>query len=180
MGPALRRLMEVLPPPPDPAGRKVNWREHEEALGITYPTWLKELIAVYGGSIWFDNYSILYPAPECYDVASFRQAVQDQLNLLVKYGVTEGQTFEPIKVPLYPEPGGLFPFMVDYDGTYYFWKMEPADPDEWPLMRWEVDTLRTLKHATVADLFLEAIEVYRRIDPDRVCVDPWVSPPPAK
>ena len=126
MEPALQKLIRVLPPPTETAGRAVNWQEHEAALGITYPTWLKEFIAVYGGSIWFDNYSILYPAPECYDVASFRQAVQDQLNLLVTYGITD-EDFKPIKVPLYPEPGGLFPFMVDYDGTYYFWKMEPAD-----------------------------------------------------
>ena len=51
MEPALRELIKVLPPPPDPTGRDVNWREHEHALGITYPTWLKEFIAVYGGGV---------------------------------------------------------------------------------------------------------------------------------
>ncbi|CAN5456352.1 hypothetical protein BH11PLA2_BH11PLA2_32090 [soil metagenome] len=176
---ALRMLMEVLPPPRDPTGREVNWREHETALGITYPTWLKEFIAVYGGSIWFDNYSILYPALDCYDIASFRQAVYEQLNLLVTYGVTD-EDFNPIKVSLYPEPSGLFPFMVDYDGMYYFWKMEPADPDRWPLMRWENDTLRTLKYATLADMFLDRIEDYKRIQPNRVRVDRWVPPASAK
>ena len=172
---ALRKLIELLPPPPDPPGRKVNWQEHEAALGITYPRWLKDFIAVYGGSIFFDNFSILYPAPECYDVDSFRQAVNDQLDLLVKYGMTD-EDFNPIKVPLYPEPGGLFPLMVDYDGTYYFWKMEPENPDRWPLLRWEVDTLRTLKYPTLAEMFLDRIEDYKRINPDRVRVDRWVPP----
>jgi hypothetical protein len=170
--------MEVLPPPPDPPGREVNWREHEAALGITYPTWLKDLVAVYGGSTWFDNYSLLYPAPECYNVASFRRAVKDQLDLLVTHGVTD-EEFNSIQVPLYPEPGGLFPFMVDYDGTYYFWRMEPADPDKWPLLRWEVNALRVLKYATLAEMFLDRIEDYKKLgEPERVRVDRW-EPPPA-
>jgi hypothetical protein len=176
---ALQKLMKLLPPPPEPTGREVNWEEHERALAITYPTWLKDLVSDYGGSIWFDNYSILYPAAECYEVASFRRAVQEKLDLLVTYGITD-EEFNPIQVPLYPEPGGLFPFMVDYDGMYYFWKMEPSDPERWPLMRWENDTLRLLKHRTLAEMFLWAIGEYQRIQPDRVRVDRWVPPASAK
>jgi hypothetical protein len=175
---ALRRLIELLPPPENPTGREVDWKRYEDGLGIRYPRYFKEFIAVYGASIWFDNYSLFYPeATTTKDVPSFREEIQEKLDLLVRYGMTD-ENFQSITMPLYPERGGLFPFMIDYDGTYYFWRTEPDDPDSWPLLRWEVDMLRVLKYSTLAEMFLEDIEIYRKMDPDRVCVDRWVPPAP--
>jgi hypothetical protein len=168
---ALIRLMEVLPPPKAPVDRDVNWKVHEEALGLTFPTYFKELIGAYGACIWFDNYSILYPAPHDYKTAdSFRTAVQGKLELLQDYGVSD-EDGNPIDPPLYPEPGGLFPFMASSDGPNYFWKMESKNPDKWPMFLWEVE-LCAVNFKTLAELFLSDIEEYKKMDPERVEVVP--------
>lgn len=163
MEPALQRLIEVLPPPPDPTGCDVNWHEHEEALGITFPDSLKELIAVYGGCRWFGTFSILYPAFDLSDTASFRRAVEGKLQLLVEY-----EDEPPL---MYPAAGGFFPFMVDNNGNEYFWKTEPADPNKWPMMQWQPGWTTQLKHATLAEFFLEAVDEFWKIAPEMIRVE---------
>jgi hypothetical protein len=164
----LQQLTNVLPPPADPAGVPVDWGKCEREIGIVYPSSFKVLVDTYGHCIWFDLYSILFPFGN--DLATYRQTVRSHLDLIARIGATDEQG-ERINVSLYPEPGGLFPFMADSDGTYYFWRMRPADPNRWPLLRWEVDTLRELDHPTLPAMMLTMVDWFTDNEPERITVE---------
>jgi hypothetical protein len=169
---ALQALIKVLPPPEHPVGTNADWRLYEGSLGITYPASFKELIATYGACLWFDNYSILYPAPAAAITPdSFLASVRGQLDILREIGVRD-PTSGRLRLPLYPEPGGLFPFMADCDGYSYFWRTDGENPDRWPLMQWGEGHIWTLKEATLTEFFLASVEEYRKMgEPERVRVD---------
>jgi hypothetical protein len=170
---ALRRLIEALPPPEGVAGRNENWPQVEAEINLTFPSHFKELLGIYGDSVWFDLYHILYP-DTTEPTQSYLDSVRDQLNILAEYGMTD-ETGNAILVPFYPEQGGLFPFMASSDGDYYFWKADLPDPDQWPMMRWEMDTLRTLKVRTLAELFLDTLGWMQKNQPHRVWVRPRIG-----
>ena len=155
MDASLCRLVEALPPPYGLTDRDVKWGEVEREAGLSYPSHFKELIGVYGGSNWFDLYHLLYPDPS-ETTGAYLEAVRGQVSILAKYGMTD-KDFKPVKMPLYPEAGGLFPFMASSDGDYYFWRTDSGDPDRWPMLRWEMDVLRTLTFPTLADLLLDTL-----------------------
>jgi hypothetical protein len=173
MDAALRRLMEVLLPPDGVAGRNENWHQVEGEIGLTFPSHFKELLGVYGDAVWFDLYHILYPTTT-EPTELYLEAVGSQLNILVEYGMTDVAGNE-IKMPLYPEPSGLFPFMASSDGDYYYWRTDARDPDKWPMVRWEMDILRPLPEKTLAELFLKTLEDFRVRQPHRVWVRPRIG-----
>jgi hypothetical protein len=167
MYPALARLIEALPPPANPC-LPVSWTKAEERHQLRFPSHFKALFDVYGDSEWFDLFYPFYPDRPDKD-GEYLEGVRHVLSILVDYGMTD-EDFKPLTMPLYPEPGGLFPFMNSSDGDYYYWNTDSDNPDEWPIMRWEMDTLRKLKFATLADLFLETLEWMKEKQPHRVWV----------
>ncbi len=78
---ALQRLIEELPPPEGVGGRNEDWPRVESEIKLTFPSHFKELLSVYGDSVWFDLYHILYPETT-EPTESYLSTVRDQLNTL--------------------------------------------------------------------------------------------------
>lgn len=153
MDPALSKLVRKMPPPEKPPGGKVNWDRLESAVGLAYPTSFKEFVAVYGWSVWFDNFSpFFYEAKTAADAKKFLQSVRKRLKWLD--GNMYDEAFRPASVPLFPAAGGLFPFAMDYSGDQYLWRTERSDPDQWPVVIWQRGQLVTLERMTVAKMLL--------------------------
>jgi predicted DNA-binding WGR domain protein len=162
--PALVRLAKELPPPEGLKGREVKWDEVEKEVGFTFPTTFKEYISLYGESEWFDLYSsALYPHSHN-KKGEYMKSVRSKLKDVEEVGDEE------VNDILYPEPGGLYPFMVSSDGDYYFWKMDSKDPDQWPLMVWQMPGLFKLEFKTIGEMLLNTLEEFKVEDPDRVWV----------
>ncbi len=190
MDPALKRLMKQLPPPSDPTGRDVNWEASEKAIGLIYPTSFKEFIGVYGGSIWFDNLTLLYPQRNPFpDVSDFLKVVEKKIGLLVEYGILD-EHYNRVSVPLYPDKGGLFPFLADYNGYEFFWQSKEKNSDKWRVFCWKMGPLVSLGTMTIAKMIVEFLERKPRMidvwgdvnlyEPERIRVDRWVPPKPTK
>lgn len=178
---ALERLIEILPPPENPTGRQVDWAKFEPVLGFQYPTTFKEFIAVYGASIFLDNYTHFYPGGDTvHDVQDFFETASSKLSVLVDYDLydEEYNDINNIGIPVYPEPGGLFPFMADYSGNEYFWQTENADSDKWPIVCWRIGVLEKLKFQSLPELFLADIDHWLAEGSHRVRVDRWIEPTP--
>ena len=173
---SLKKLIKILPPPQDPTGLEVDWPRFERILGFLYPTSFKDLVAVYGASIFLDNYSHFYPmCSTIKDVETFFETALSKFQILVDYDLYNAD-FQHIRAKMYPENGGLFPFMCDYYGYDYFWQMSAADSDKWPIVCLELGVLKRLEHASLAEIFLANIESMKQDDPGRIQVVRWRPP----
>lgn len=162
MDSALVRLRDALPPPKELAEPEVNWPEVESKLGLRFPTSFKEYIGIYGGcSNWFDLYNVFYPDPRT-KIDEYIQHVTQLLKTLAKARITDDDC------TLYPEPGGLFPFITSSDGDYYFWETKGENPDLWPIMVWQMPGLFPLTPSTIAGVFLKTLEEFEVSQPDRL------------
>jgi hypothetical protein len=190
MDPALKRLMKKMRPPPDPTGRNVDWERSERGIGLTYPTSFKDFIGVYGASIWFDNLTLFYPERKSYkSVKTFLGAVKARLQLLVKYTILD-EEYNEVVMPLYPEEGGLFPFLADYNGYEFFWQTTGKNPDKWPVVCWKMGPIVLLGRMSIAKMILDFLERKPRMvgvwgdirlyEPERIRVDRWIPPKPSK
>jgi hypothetical protein len=166
---SLSKLLEVIAPPEGAKGRGVNWKDAEKELGFAFPTSFKEFIAVYGESQWFDLYSsALYP-DSVTGVGQYREELQRIHEMVDENGILEDGAPDDSPITLYPEPGGLLFFMSSSDGDYYFWRMEPDDSDQWPMVVWQpVTGLFELEQRTIAELFLSTFEEFRVSQPHRL------------
>ncbi len=168
MEPALSKLLEAIPPPESAKSRAVNWNEVERELGFAFPSSFKDFIAAYGESQWFDLYSsALYPESVA-GVDQYRKSLQSFHGTVDKYGIRDEDEIEGSPIALYPEPGGLLFFMSSSDGDYYFWQMSSGDPDEWPMVVWQVPNLFKLEEKTIAELFQKTFEEFRESQPNRL------------
>jgi hypothetical protein len=168
MEPALSKLLDAIPPPEGVKGRDVNWNEVERELGFAFPSSFKDFIAVYGESQWFDLYSsALYPDTVA-GVAQYREELQGFHETVDEHGIRDDDELDGRPCTLYPEPAGLLFFMSSSDGDYYFWRMDSDDPEQWPMVVWQVPGLFKLEQKTIAGLFLSAYEKFQVSQPDRL------------
>ena len=133
---SLTRLVKRLPPPDAPTDADVDWDLLEEFLGLTYPSDFKDLIGKYGRGRWFDHASFIYDTPK--NQLQACQAVKNaatRLHPLLQLGMRDDSR-EELKLPCYPSPGGLFPFMNDLSGSVYCWLTKPKNPEKWPVYCW--------------------------------------------
>jgi hypothetical protein len=157
MDSALKSLVKKIPPPPDPRFRDVDWASLESAVGLSYPPSFKEFIGVYGGSVWFDNICPFYTeAKTDKEVKDFLRSVRENLKTLE--GNLYDEHFTKVEMPLYPEEGGLFPFMVDYSSNLFCWETERKDPDKWPVVCWLRGPVVVLENTTIARMILDFLE----------------------
>jgi hypothetical protein len=154
----LKKLMKRMPPPADPPMSRVDWKRLEAAIQISYPTSFKEFIGAYGGSVWCDNFS-----PFCSEaksdraINSYLQTVNDKIGTLRSMTMYDADANE-IHLPLYPEPGGLFPFMIDYSSSIYCWKTDRKSSNEWPIVCWFTGNTVILEQMTISKMFLDWLE----------------------
>src|SRR5262245_25972926 len=108
---ALRKLMKLMPPLKRQRHTKVNWQLLEEQVGLPYPQSFKDFVSIYGSSHWFDKLLPFYScAPRVQAVKEYIKSVRKKLKPLVENMYDE--QFNKLDIPLYPEKGGLFPFMA--------------------------------------------------------------------
>ncbi len=132
---SLRQLIEVVPPPsrkPCP-GRLDSFAVVERELGLSLPTGFKELTEAYGTGVWFETIFVLNPFERspvngerwwCFRgycggpawCAAERASPKQFPNLYV--------------YPVYPEPGGVFPWAFLQDGGVLYWLTE-GSPEVW-------------------------------------------------
>lgn len=170
MDPALSRLIELLPPPEDVSGRGVDWGKVESEMELTLPGHFKELINAYGDSIWFDLCYICCPPDTAEPTDVYIESLQRLLNIVGEYGPLDEDG--DLELQVYPDPGGLFPFMSSSDGIYYFWNTESTDSQQWPMVQWDLHTFETMPFSTLAELFLDTLDWMKENEPDRM----WVRP----
>ena len=120
MDQALRKLVLRLPPPAPLPGTDVDWERLEHLIGLNYPESFKEFVQTYGDCVWFDNAAPLYSRARS-DVEAKEFLRQVSRNLAPLRGNMYDDDFSKISMPLYPEIGGLFPFMVDYGSNLFCW-----------------------------------------------------------
>lgn len=150
----LTRLMSIMEPPSKPRDCNVDWERLEGAVGMRYPAHFKEFVGVYGGSVWCDHVCPLYStANSAAEVKRFIRTVKDNLTPLHDNMYTI-KPFKRIEVPLFPDKGGLFPFMVDYSSSLYCWKAVSDNPDDWPTFCWMRGPIEVFERTTIAQMLV--------------------------
>ena len=72
---------------------------------------------------------------------------------------TYDEQFHKIEVPpLYPEQGGLFPFLMDDDGHLFCWRTEQKDSNKWPVLCWLQGPLIAMGEITIAKMILDFLD----------------------
>tara|TARA_R110002049_G_scaffold307408_1_gene507814 strand:+ start:1053 stop:1628 length:576 start_codon:yes stop_codon:yes gene_type:complete len=157
----LTRLTQLMPPPSTLYYKNVDWEDIEKKIGIKYPTSFKEYIGVYGESVWFDTYSPFYPDSSADDaIEDFLKTTDYYLSFLRETICTEKRS-KPFKKEDYipfPEQGCFFPFMIDYNGSYYYWKTDSADPERWPIIVGPYGHYTIIENTSISKMFTSFIE----------------------
>jgi hypothetical protein len=138
--PFLGRLLEVVPPPEQRhhTGSAAGFEAVERELGLELPPGFKELTLAYGHGIWFDTVYVLNPFVTWEGNGMPWHAR--------RWGLTGGpewcdQTRKVRKkhpdwfsrYPIYPEPGGVFPWAFVYGGGVLNWLTE-GSAEGWPTL----------------------------------------------
>jgi hypothetical protein len=177
---SLRKLMKVVSPLKGQRHTKVNWGRLEECVGLTYPQSFKDFVSVYGSSHWFDKLLPFYSTARTVRlVREYENSVRAKLKWLD--GHMRDAKFNKLDLPLYPEEGGLFPFMADIDGPLYCWLTESKNPSSWPVYCWMEGPITVLPDITISGMLLgflerspQMIQVWgdvRDLDPKRIRID---------
>ncbi len=159
MEPALKKLMKLMPPPEGSSSTDINWTKAEELTGLNYPKSFRDFASVYGASTWFDNLTPMFPtdfADKAEKSSDFLQLVRGRLHYLRRN--MYDASFNRVKLPLYPDKGGLFPFLAEIDGNLHCWKTDGSDPDQWPVYCWLTGEIVVLEYMTIAKMILSFME----------------------
>jgi len=134
--PYLRHLVDLWSPPSIRyhTGTVIGFEGIEQELGLTLPRAYKELVHVYGQGAWFETIYILNPFYawlENLEPWYSRQHGCGALKWCDRLRAERGQFPHDFIHPIYPEPGGIFPYALFYGirGTLYWLTSEP--PDDW-------------------------------------------------
>lgn len=111
---------------------RVDWPYMQQLIGIEFPGDFKQLVDRYGPGVFSDELYL-----ECPPSASDSEAVQTQHRAVVtdrleglRLSLTGTKLAEAVAV--WPEPGGLFPWGSDLNGSYLLWETSEPDPQLWP------------------------------------------------
>lgn len=157
MDTALARLTEKISPPPHPRLSNVDWPRLESSVGLVYPDSFKEFVNLYGGCVWFDNVAPLFcEAKSDADIKRLLKSINRNLSFLKSNLYNED--FTPLTLPLYPEKGGLFPFLVDYSSNLFCWRTEQEDSSKWPVMFWNRGPIIDLGVTTIAEMIADWLD----------------------
>ena len=154
---ALKRLLKRMPPPSPPPRVPEDWSVLESALGLEYPTTYKAFVDMYGCSCWFTNICPYYePSGQIAHLAEFKKSMAEMMARLdvAMYSFVPKRT--EVRFPIYPNLGGLFPFMIDYSGSIYCWQTDRKNPEAWPVLCcFGGSTVVVLEKMTIAKMFLD-------------------------
>lgn len=126
----IEQIKCIVPPPEkDGSNEPNNWQEVERKLGLELPEQYKQIIDIYGDYYWFDFLYFLNPFSLNPNLNLFAQ-IQE-----VKKYLTEARNQFPeiYLFSIYPEDGGLLPFIYTDNGDEGFW-ITKGQPNDWPIM----------------------------------------------
>jgi hypothetical protein len=133
--PFLLRLMKRCPPPTQRqhTGQQIGFEGVERELALVLPESYKQLTFAYGQGVWFQTIAVLNP---------FMAWLNDLEPWMSVRGYAGGPSWckrlrasreefpDFIHSPIYPEPGGLFPWAFLQDGGVLYW-LTAGPPARW-------------------------------------------------
>jgi len=153
--PALLELQKLIPPLQPVEGGEVNWQQLEESTGLQFPASFKDFISVYGSSIWFDTYSLFFTrAQSSEEIEEYQTTLQEKLDD-IRFDMYDEETRDDLEYGIDPSGPGLLPFMIDYNGCTYLWLTSEADPEQWPVLYWQMGATRNLGPLSLAQMFVD-------------------------
>ena len=132
-------LASVLPPPALPVN-KVDWVAVQEAIGTDLPSAYRRMVETYGsgcidGFLW-----LLTPTTNNRHLRLEDQVqVQTEALLALRGDLVEAlptnvsPSPESVPYPIFPEPGGLLPWLITDNGDVVYWATRGA-PDTWSVV----------------------------------------------
>jgi hypothetical protein len=172
----------------------IDWKQAEEELGVTLPPDFCELAARFPTGV-FQGYLAFLPSPGSLqdlrdrplaDLRRWRDDTPDDDDLryreyLEEQAVSQGEEFTPdpplfVPFPLWPEPGGIFPWATGSHTETFFWLRSGPDPGTWPVVWCHGDDLDWEQFEGTTAEFLIAL-VTGQIDARRLG-SPIFPPPP--
>lgn len=133
----LMRLVELWPPPSRKchSGIIEGFEKVERSLGMTLPSSYKELVHTYGDGEWFEMLYVLNPFyAQLNDLEPWfcgQRGYSGGLSWCNALREGRKEYPEDFIYPIYPEPGGVFPWAFLYGGDVLYWLTE-GSPDKWP------------------------------------------------
>jgi hypothetical protein len=125
---ALAVVTGLVPPPARPSGVGTleQWRAAERELDLVFPTDYREFVFAYGTGTFATEYSVYSPfwGAEYFD--HVRYLCQIEREFRVEFP-------NRVPYPVWPEPGGVFPWGSDQNGNYYLW-LTDGPPDLWQVV----------------------------------------------
>src|SRR5215216_7950686 len=168
----LERLRELLPPPAEPveAGRSDGWAEIEAALGTALPGDFKAFTERYGSGTVDDFLYLFNP----FAAGEDGNLLAEKDRVLAAYARTRARFPERLRLPPFPEPGGVLPLGRTDNGDELYW-VTRGDPGDWPVALMESRAARQEVHRMPVTGFLAALaagELPSRILPKAVLSRP--------
>ena len=121
--------------PPGLAGRQdIDWNAVENQLSFRLPSDYKALFSKYGPGM-FSEY--VYLGDIASNVPRYLGGVERTYSI-IEQGRLKGPAYW-IDLPLYPTPGGIFPWGHDDNGGELAWLPDTDDPDRWPVIATDGD-----------------------------------------
>jgi hypothetical protein len=136
----LERLVRLVPPPKRPAfsGTLKAFRTVEQALGLKLPETYKRVVRSYGQGLWQGFWCIASPfaegcpgQPRPWHIPRYAVTAGPEACARLRTAKEKYPQFLPW--PVYPEPGGLFPWALTDNGGTLYW-LTAGDPETWPTL----------------------------------------------
>lgn len=173
---------------------EVGWDQAQEELSVALPPDFCELAERFPAGV-FQGYLAFLPSPASLadlrdrrlaDLRRWRDDTPDDDEIryreyLKELAASEGEEFSPdpalyIPFPLWPEPGGIFPWATGSHTEIFFWLRSGLDPGTWPVVWCHGDDLEWEQFEGTTTEFLIAL-VTGQID-GRQLGSPICPPPP--
>lgn len=130
----LQRLEQVVPPPTAPLEPVASerWSSAEATLGLTLPDDFKQLVDTYGTGMFNDFLTVFVPFAGNKNL----NLLDVQTPILDAYRTLAKEHPDTAPFPVFPEPGGLFPYARTDNGDVFYWKTV-GEPNSWPTVLFE-------------------------------------------
>lgn len=133
--------LESLIGPPTMTPPAVDWNALERLTGLVFPEDYKALAGRYGMleiNAFLDVHHVGMPADtptmlrQCQETLDGLRELQENLGFIYVED-DSGREVEAAPYPIYPEPGGLFPWGATQNGDSLLW-LTHADPGRWTIV----------------------------------------------
>lgn len=130
----------------------IDWKQAEEEVGVALPPDFCELAGRFPYGV-FQGYLSFLPSPASLedlcerrlaDLRRWRDNTPDDDEIkyrkyLEELAASEGEELPPepalfVPFPLWPEPGGIFPWATGSHGEIFFWLRSGPDSGSWPVV----------------------------------------------